>query len=176
MNEDLSASNTIGFAPQSEADWRAWMAANGRRMLLCARQWTNSMADAEDVLQEAFVRYWKNQRHLGGSPDALILTSIRRAAIDMGRSRQRRIAREQLAYENTEQVEWFEHKDSAQTELIEKALKQLPEEQREVVVMKIWGNLKFAEIAEALSIPLNTVTSRYRYALGALKKDLEKLV
>ncbi|MCR5183199.1 MAG: sigma-70 family RNA polymerase sigma factor [Opitutales bacterium] len=167
--------NAVNFAPESEEDWRVWMRANGHRMLLCARQWTKSMEDAEDVLQEAFVRYWKHQRHLGGNPDALILTSIRRAAIDLGRSRQRRAAREQAAFENADQVEWFEPKDFAKTALIESALKRLPEEQREVVVMKIWGSLKFSEIAEALSVSLSTVTSRYRYALTTLKKDLEGL-
>jgi RNA polymerase sigma-70 factor, ECF subfamily len=38
--------------------------------------------------------------------------------------------------------------------------------------MKIWNDLTFAEIAEALGISQNTAASRYRYALAALKKDL----
>lgn len=174
METEQTTANSADFAPQSEADWKAWMDENGRRMLLCARQWTNSFADAEDVVQEAFVRYWKHQRHLGGSPDALILTSIRRAAIDLGRSRQRRVAREQTAYENSPQTEeWFEPRNPAVSRAVEEALKKLPAEQREVVVMKIWGNLKFAEIAETLQLSLNTVTSRYRYAVAALKNSLE---
>ena len=48
----------------------------------------------------------------------------------------------------------------------------LPVEQREVLVMKIWNDLTFAEIASALEISQNTAASRYRYALVALKKNL----
>lgn len=41
----------------------------------CARQRTCSLADAEDVLQEAFVRYWRRQRELPGEPMALLVTA-----------------------------------------------------------------------------------------------------
>ena len=37
---------------------------------MIARQWTRSEADADDVLQEAFIRFWKHQRHLPGDPNA----------------------------------------------------------------------------------------------------------
>ena len=48
-----------------------------------------------------------------------------------------------------------------------------PHEQREGLVMKIWSELTFAEIATALGISNNTAASRYRYALSALKKNLQ---
>ncbi len=48
-------------------------------------------------------------------------------------------------------------------------------EQREVLVMKIWNDLTFAEIASALEISQNTAASRYRYALANLKKNLPPL-
>lgn len=158
----------------SQVDWQAWLHANGRRLLLCAQQWTNSLADAEDVLQEAFVRYWKHQRHLSGSPEALIITSIRRAAIDHGRSRSRRIHRETQTYELGERSTMFDFGMDDETQALEAALKKLPPEQREVVVMKIWGELKFEEIAKELNISQNTAASRYRYALEALRKHLKK--
>jgi len=62
--------------------------------------------------------------------------------------------------------------DTAET--IEVALKQLPDEQREVVVMKVWGGLTFAGIAEALNINANTAASRYRLALKALRPCLRE--
>ena len=52
------------------------------------------------------------------------------------------------------------------------AVERLSRDQREVLVMKIWNELTFAEIAETLGISQNTAASRYRYALGALKKIL----
>ena len=59
---------------------------------------------------------------------------------------------------------------------VEAALAQLPEEQREVVVMKVWGGLTFAQIAEALHLSLNTATSRYRYGMQKLETLLGREV
>jgi len=155
-------------------EWRDWLKEHGRRLLLCARQWTSSLAEAEDILQDAFVRYWKNQRHLPGNPNALILTSVRRAAIDYGRSRTRRINRETQAYELEDKVTFFEPGEGEVAQDLEKAVRSLPAEQREVVVMKIWGMLTFEEIARQLGVSQNTVASRYRYALAALRKTISR--
>ncbi len=78
-----------------------------------------------------------------------------------------------MAYEGSDdRIEpEFEPGDDSQLELAA-ALESLPREQREVLVMKIWNELTFAEIAQALEISQNTAASRYRYALGALKKTL----
>jgi len=65
--------------------WKHWFHHHGPRLLACARQWTRSLADAEDIVQEAFVRFWRKQRSLGGDPAGLLLTSIRRSATDLGR-------------------------------------------------------------------------------------------
>src|SRR3954469_10778710 len=77
--------------------WQNWFQLHGPKLLLCARQWTRSLADAEDVVQEAFVRFWRHQRELGGEPMALLVTSIRRAAFDLARRNGRRVAREECA-------------------------------------------------------------------------------
>jgi RNA polymerase sigma-70 factor (ECF subfamily) len=55
--------------------------------------------------------------------------------------------------------------------VIDGAIKKMPEKFREVVILKIWSELTFAQIAEALDIPLNTAASRYRYGLEILKRD-----
>jgi len=57
---------------------------------------------------------------------------------------------------------------------VEIALANLPAEQREVLVMKIWGELTFAQIAAALQIKPDTAASRYRYALGRLQAALRQ--
>lgn len=49
-------------------------------------------------------------------------------------------------------------------------LAKLPDEQREVVTLHIHGEMTFAELAETLSISVNTAKSRYRYALEKLQK------
>jgi RNA polymerase sigma-70 factor (ECF subfamily) len=40
--------------------------------------------------------------------------------------------------------------------------------------MKIWGGLTFAQIGEALGVPLSTAASRYRYALTRLEQELSE--
>lgn len=59
-------------------------------------------------------------------------------------------------------------------EQVRRLLASLPEDQRAVVQMRIYENLKFAEIARRLGLPLGTVLSRMRAALGRLKSGLEK--
>lgn len=156
--------------------WRNWFEAHGPKLVLCARQWTRSLADAEDIVQEAFVRYWRHQRQLPGDPLALLITSIRRAAFDHSRRESRRIVREEKAegglVEREEYLAPTAGDDAQRRREIEAALQQLPAEQREVLVLKIWSDLTFEQIAAILDLPLNTAASRYRYALVALRKEL----
>jgi len=58
-------------------------------------------------------------------------------------------------------------------EVLKKAISALPEEQREVFLMREDLNLSFAEIAELIRCPINTAKSRMRYALEHLRKTIE---
>jgi RNA polymerase sigma-70 factor (ECF subfamily) len=58
---------------------------------------------------------------------------------------------------------------------LERALASLPEEQREVFLLREYGGLPFAEIAEVTGAPENTVKSRMRYALEGLRRRLDEL-
>lgn len=60
------------------------------------------------------------------------------------------------------------------SDLLQKCLTELSEEQREVVIMKEYEGMKFREIAEVLRISENTAKSRLYYALDGLKKILER--
>lgn len=59
--------------------------------------------------------------------------------------------------------------------LIEAALRSLPEEQREVFLLREYSGIAFKEIAEVTGVPENTVKSRMRYALEGLRKKLSEL-
>lgn len=164
-------------ATHEHGTWKHWLDAHGPKLLLCARQWTRSLADAEDVVQEAFIRYWRHQRQLPGDPQALLITSIRRAALDQARRESRRAAREEKSggglEEHTYMFDPAPGDDAERRHEIEAALRHLPGEQREVLVLKIWNELTFEQIADTLGIPPNTAASRYRYALAALRKELK---
>ena len=55
---------------------------------------------------------------------------------------------------------------------VKKALQNIPEEQREVIILKEYEGMKFREIAKILDVSENTVKSRMYYGLNALKKTL----
>jgi RNA polymerase sigma-70 factor (ECF subfamily) len=154
--------------------WKNWFQLYGPKLLLCARQWTRSAADAEDVVQEAFVRFWRHQRDLPGEPIALLITSVRRAAFDLARREGRRAAREERAFDGADDRPVFQTPldGDERRAAIEEALQRLPPEQREVLVLKIWGELTFDQIATTLELSPNTAASRYRYALAALREVL----
>ncbi len=157
-----------------EGDWTGWLAEHGPALVLYARQWTGNRADAEDVLQEAFVRFWRS-RHEARDAKAYLYACVRRFALEWQRGQGRRARRELAAARNdfldeslfTGPVEQEERRSA-----IEAALAQLPQTQREVLVLKVWGGLSFQQIAEALAIPANTAASRYRYALARLREQL----
>jgi RNA polymerase sigma-70 factor (ECF subfamily) len=155
--------------------WKQWFQLYGPKLLVCARQWTRSRADAEDVVQEAFVRFWKHQRGLPGEPMALMVTSVRRAAFDLARREGRRVVREERASDGArDEVAVFctSLEVDERRAAIEDALQRIPPEQREVLVLKIWGELTFEQIAAELELSPNTAASRYRYALAALRQEL----
>ncbi len=158
-----------------EADrWRAWLQRHGAALLLFARQWSASSVDADDALQNGFLKFWKSRRSARDEV-AYLYACVRSAAMDLGRGERRRTAHERRA---NEPQPMFEHvaergeRDAA----IEAALNQLPGDQREVIVLKIWGELTFAQIAEALAISPNTAASRYRYAIARLEIELSEQV
>jgi len=151
--------------------WDQWLERHAPRLLLFARQQARCEADAQELVQEAVVEAWRLRVDAALPAAALVFGLIRRRAIDLARRNDRRANREMISQETTT-PEWFapDVEDRERARLLQDALGQLPETQREVVTLKIWGELTFAEIAEALDIPANTAASRYRYALEELRK------
>jgi RNA polymerase sigma-70 factor (ECF subfamily) len=154
----------------TDDNWKTCFLQMAPGLVLFARQWTRSSADAEDIVQEAFVRFWRKQHQIENR--ALLYATVRSIALDFLRRDSRRARRESVVVaesDNAVQPE-FAIENESQQELVA-AMALLPNEQREVLVMKIWNDLTFAEIASVLGISQNTAASRYRYALAALKKN-----
>jgi RNA polymerase sigma factor (sigma-70 family) len=57
---------------------------------------------------------------------------------------------------------------------IRQLVKRLPEEQRQVLIMRQWGNMSFQEIADSTGVSINTALGRMRYALNNLRKMMEQ--
>ncbi len=174
LRQTLPNSERMEDLPDHDS-WKMWFHRFGPKLLLCARQWCRSHADAEEVVQDAFIRFWRHQRGLPGEPMALLVTSVRRAAFDLARSTDRRTWREEQSFVGTgDDFAWFESslEGEERRAALEEAMRRIPSEQREVLVLKIWAELTFEQIAAELQLSPNTAASRYRYALAALRNEL----
>lgn len=161
--------------PQSAQEWRVWLERHGAALLLFAAQWSSTRSDAEDAMQTGFLRFWQT-REKARDEVAYLYTCVRGAAIDLGRGQRRRQVRETAASLPEPSSFDIPSERFERESAIEAALRELPADQREVIVMKIWGDLTFAQIAQALDIPLNTAASRYRYAIRRLENELSSEV
>jgi RNA polymerase sigma-70 factor (ECF subfamily) len=150
-------------------DWTTWLRQHGPALVLLARQWGLDHADAEDAVQDAFARFWRN-RHRATDSTAYLYACVKNSALDHLRGRTRR-ARREKASARPEADGYFVGllEQDERRRAVEASLLVLPDEQREVLVMRIWGGLTFPQIGEALSIPSDTAASRYRYALAKLE-------
>jgi RNA polymerase sigma-70 factor (ECF subfamily) len=152
--------------------WKLWLDEHGAALVLFARQWVASHADAEDVVQDAFVRFWRS-RHRVAEPVAYLYACVKHCGLDWQRAGKRRSRREEAhAKAETEPMFYGPLEQDERRTAIEAALASLPEKQREVLVMKVWGGLTFNQIAEALAVSIDTAASRYRYALARLHEEL----
>jgi RNA polymerase sigma-70 factor, ECF subfamily len=154
-----------------QADWRLWLEEYAPKFLLFARQQARSEADAQDLVQEAVVEASQRQRDGRPPPPTLVFATLRRRAVDLARREERRLGRE-LAAMAPASESWFDTtvEDRELSQLIQSAMSRLPDMYREVITLKVWGGLTFAEIADTLGIPANTAASRYRYGLTELRK------
>ena len=162
--------------------WKEWLATNGPRLLLFARSWGKTREDAEDLVQEAVLKMWHYQQKEGrggGPPDLpLVFSTIRFAGLMLHRSEKRRKKREEsIVYLNDFQDVWLDPvvEEDEEAVLLRDAVQGLSDKLREVVVMKTWGGLTFAQISETLAISPNTAASRYRYALEQLAQRMKQV-
>lgn len=161
--------------------WKAWLSEHSKKLLLYARSRCSSMEDAEDILQESIVRLWHYQAERNYVPPDLPLafSTMRYIVLDHGRKVGRRLKnnRKVIQFTALDDV-WTDRaleddEDAAELRL---AVESLSDKLKEVVTLKVWGELTFAEIGEALDISQNTAASRYRYGLEALNVALKEKV
>lgn len=130
-------------------------------------------AAVRDLLQDVFLKLAEGRANLGEmeSERAYLLRMVHHGAID--RMRRDKVRRDH-AEKKPEEI-FLSSPDpdrEAFRRQLEMALGQLPPEQREVVVLKLWEERTFDEISQICGIPLNTAASRYRYALDKLRSFL----
>jgi RNA polymerase sigma-70 factor (ECF subfamily) len=140
--------------------------------------------EARDATQETFIAAFRNLRGFRG--EAKVSSWLHRIAVNQCITKQRRakVRGETSLDEEEENGAKFAApaeatpahaaEDSERTQLVRRAVRALPPELRQVVVMKEFEELTFQEIADALSLPLSTVKSRLYTAMKQLRMRLER--
>ncbi len=141
---------------------------HGAPLVLYAQQWC---ATPEDVVQEAFVALAR-QRPAPADAAAWLYRAVRNGAISAARKSQRRALHESVAAEA--RPAWFAATDAdgldAAAAVV--ALEQLPIEVRETLVLRLWSDLSFDEIAKLTETSTSTAHRRYSQGLAALRAKL----
>lgn len=130
--------------------------------------------DAEDAVQEVFVALVRSRQRLHEVRDlqAYLFTALRRAAGRCAAQRARLpIVPGAGLWETPDRP--GRPCDDRRLQALERAIGALPPQQREVMLLKIDGELTFAEIGQVMGISSNTAASRYRYALEKLREMLQ---
>ena len=141
---------------------------HGPALVLYARQWSDS---PEDAVQEAFLRLVQ-QADVPHNVVGWLYRAVRNGAIGALRAQGRRSRREVAAARPDEA--WFEPPDGdgIDAAAATAALRQLPVEQREAIVARLWGGLSLEQIAELCGASTSTVHRRYQAGLAALRERL----
>lgn len=146
-----------------------------RQMVRLAVLLVDDSAHAEDIVQDAFLALHRRQHQLR-SPHAAV-AYLRTSVVNLGRSalRRRMVARRHLAVGEHDESPAADSAVLLAAEYVEvlTALRGLPQRQREVLVLRYWGNVSEAEIAETLGISVGTVKSSASRGIASLRSGLE---
>jgi RNA polymerase sigma-70 factor (ECF subfamily) len=140
---------------------------HGPALALYAAQWTDA---ADDCVQEALVELAR-QPAVPEFVVAWLYRVVKNRALNAARGARRRRERETRVarFVNNETPAF----DPWGAFAVSEALEQLEANEREVVVMRIWGGLTFDEIAAATSLSTSTAHRTYQHALSQLREQLE---
>ena len=142
-----------------------------------ARRVLRDGSQSEEVTQEAMLEVWRRAARFDpqrGDATAWVATIAHRRAVDRvrasesSRSREQKVGRWEIAYDPVSE----EVVDSAEREMLSRAMSQLTSLQREVIELAYYGGRTYREVATHLDAPLGTVKTRMRDGLLRLRQVL----
>jgi len=144
---------------------------HGPALLLFATALAGERSRAQDAVHQVFLKLIEDGNlRKAANKKAYVFTCVRNALLN-----EARLLRRTISFEPDSP--WFyapEHDSSIcgrDAELgLRRALLGLSDDQREIVVLHIWGELTFQELGDLLEISHNTAASRYRYGLAKLRE------
>ena len=139
------------------------------RLVRFAYTITGNQHDAEDAVSSSLLKVATDVDLIltATNPWAYLLQIVRNESLLILRKKSRwSFAQGLFDFLHTAPNNELEQAESANQ--VTQALQKIPKDQAEVVVLKIWEELTFQEIAAVLNIPTQTAASRYRYAISKL--------
>jgi RNA polymerase sigma factor (sigma-70 family) len=138
----------------------------GATFVLYARQWCHT---PEDVVQEAFLQLMRETNE-PANVVGWMFRVVRNSAISAGRSESRRVRHEAAAAR--EMPPWFEPSTDELLDAgtVARDLETLLEDERETIVLRLWGGLSFEQIAELTDTSTSTAHRRYVAGLTTLRE------
>jgi RNA polymerase sigma-70 factor, ECF subfamily len=140
---------------------------HGPGLLLYACSLLGRRHAAEDVLQQVFMKLLE-QNTIPEEPKPYLFRAVHNVALNLIRTESKQI-------ELADIEPWFEapEEDHTARVTLTTELMRIPQDQRQVLVLHLWGGLSFEEIASMVAISPNTAASRYRYALQKLRAAMQ---
>lgn len=151
------------------------------RLLKLATALLNDTDLAEDVVQDVFVSFARSARRLriDGNLKGYLTTSV--ANRIRNRFRDNR-GKQNISLDSTEAIaskartppQWVVYSEGMRK--VNDALEEIPYDQREVLLLHVHGGMKFKAISKLQNVSINTVLSRYRYAVEKLRAALKEQI
>jgi RNA polymerase sigma-70 factor (ECF subfamily) len=163
MHDQAGDPLLAGLAEGRDEAFAALYDRYGRPLFRVAWTLLRSRQDAEDAVQDVFLGLFRSRAVLGRVVNlrAYLFSALRRAAA--------RLAARQVAAPPRPLPDGPGAIDPDLSDWLERGLAALPREQREVLTLKIDGQLTFEEVGAVLGVSPSTAASRYRYALEKLR-------
>ena len=149
-------------------------------LLILAVALSHDINLAEDAVHDAFVGFAEKlpEFELTGSLRAYLATCVANRVRDLLRNRQYKAVslKENCSAVSNSAEPVRTIVCNEQLQQLSSALVKLPHEQREVIALRIYGQMRFKAIAKSQGISVNTVKGRYRYGINKLRSVLNSEV
>ncbi|MCL4210663.1 MAG: RNA polymerase sigma factor [Phycisphaeraceae bacterium] len=163
----------------SEAKLSEWMTRLGPRLIALSTGICRDRHKAEEIVQEAFVKLWRQPPEAG---EVAFSSWLRRVVTNLSINHLKRGRRPGAMPEfSSDPALLVQHREYEQVDdadsvaRIRQAMDRLDESKRAILILRAFENMGYEEIAEHLGVPVGTVMSRLNRARAALREEMDAL-
>ena len=154
------------------------------RLLHVAMGYVSNLEEAEEIVQDTFLKTWKKRKKIDSNINAYLYTTVRNSCLDFLRKNKSRIRLHNNFEQKENWINYFALEDDVASHLIEKELEEqikiaidlLPEKCRNVFIKSRIDGLKQRDISEELNISINTVENHISKALKHMRLHLREFL